>query len=91
MLFWNSFFGYDKKQALAYIDSMERYLVRLKRAVYNAKNGLGFSDPKPDEGIAFPKKVLFNGYNKKAFNKTLAMLKLRISLEKAQLEKLEMG
>lgn len=91
MRFWNRIFFYNKKQALEYLDSLERYLVRLKRAVYNKKNGLNFTVPQLEESVKFPEKSIFGGVRKKDFERAVSKLEIRISLEKSQLEKLEMG
>ncbi len=91
MRLWNRIFPYNKKQALEYIDNLERYLARLKRAVYNKKNGLSYSVPTFDENVKFPEKTLFKGYDRKDFDRAVSRLEIRISLEKSQLEKTEMG
>lgn len=80
------FGGLDKKQALEYLDSMERYLAELKRAVYNKKNGLNYSLPTRDENVKYPRHVKFFGYEKGDFEKAVSRLEIRISLEKSQLE-----
>lgn len=93
MPFWNNkglafpgLFGYDKKQAIRYIDNLERYLGQLKRAVFNKKNGLSFTKPQLDDSIPYPKKVFVHGYPKTDFENNISRLEIRISLEKSQLE-----
>ena len=79
------FGGLDKKSALCYIDSMNRYLAELKRANYNKKNGLAYTTPIRDE-VEYPKHTRFFGYEKGDFEKTVSKLEIQISLEKSQLE-----
>lgn len=77
--------GYDKKTALIYLESLERYLGELKMANFRKTNGLSFSRPVRDRSVEYPRRARFFGYEKGDFEKTVSRLEIRISLEESQL------